>query len=198
MDWSLDRRILEEAPRIIGIDEVGRGSLAGPVVVGGVGWSAIPGDLEIRDSKRMTARSRERAAAEIRERADSWAVAEVWPGVIDRMGIVPATRLAMRAVARRLWSEGAIVVVDAMDLGLDLPGIRSEVKADGRYFAVASASVVAKVHRDGIMGVLAPDHPFWGWERNKGYGTLEHRRALGKWGPGYLHRRSFAHGPVLP
>ena len=198
MDWSRDRRILDGAPRIIGIDEVGRGSLAGPVVVCGVAWSSIPTDLVIRDSKQMTVRQRTEASAAIRSRALDWAVVEVWPEVIDQLGIVPATRLAMRSVARGLWVAGAVCVVDAMDLGLERERVVSEVKADSTYFAVASASVVAKVHRDGLMCRLALEYPLWGWDGNKGYGTRGHRLALQEHGPGFLHRRSFGWSPVLP
>ncbi len=158
----------------------------------------MPGELAIRDSKEMTARSRERASVRIRERADAWSVVEVWPPSIDRVGIVPATRLAMRVVARDLFVPGTVTVVDAMELDLEEIAIVSEVKADSRYFCVAAASVVAKVHRDEIMRRLAGRHPLWGWERNKGYGTREHREALQKHGPGFLHRRSFGWSPVLP
>ncbi len=198
MDWPLDRRILAGAPRIIGIDEVGRGSLAGPVVVSGVAWESVPGDLVVRDSKRMTPRARTEASEAIRRRAAAWAVVEVWPWTIDGMGIVPATRIAMRAVARRLWTPGSVVVVDAMELDLEGLVVVSEVRADGRYFSVATASVVAKVHRDALLRELAGRYPLWGWERNAGYGTREHRMALQEHGPGFLHRRSFGWSPVLP
>lgn len=186
------------ARSVVGIDEVGRGALAGPVVVAGVVWSSIPPNAEIRDSKTMTARRRERASAWIRERCDAWALVEIWPALIDRLNIFGATKLAMKTVARRLAAEGSTVIVDAVRLDEDGLDVRSETKADGRYFCVASASIVAKVHRDQIMAGLATQYSGWGWQRNKGYGTREHREAVADIGESFLHRKSFHWHRVLP
>jgi len=195
---GLDRQLLENAEQIIGVDEVGRGSLAGPVVVAGVGWRVIPDESGIRDSKRLTGRQREKAAVWVKETCSRWLVVEIWPDLIDRLNILGATRLAMRAITTSLVEEGSVVVVDAVDLGDPRLPARSEIRADGRYFSVASASIVAKVYRDRLMERCARSYGLWAWERNKGYGTKEHRAALDVHGRSFMHRRSFNWRPVLP
>ena len=193
-----DRRLLNRSRAIIGIDEVGRGSLAGPVVVCGAKFGRIPESTAIRDSKRMSAAARERESRWIRRHADDWLVLEVWPDVIDRINILEATRLAMRTIVSTLYVEGDAVVVDAVDLGPSFDFVTSVPKADDTYFSVAAASVVAKVHRDRVMANLARSHSFWGWEDNKGYGTKAHREAISRLGRSCFHRRSFKVAPVLP
>ncbi len=195
---AADRVLLREAPIIIGVDEVGRGSLAGPVVVSAVAWSSIPENCEVQDSKRMTPKARDRAAAWVREQCHDWTIVEIWPRVIERKGIAEATRLAMKSALGEVVESGAVAVVDALDLGSAPVRVLSEIRADSRYFCVASASIVAKVHRDAIMSRLALRYPGWVWEKNKGYGTLAHRRALSSGGPTFLHRRTFSWRPVLP
>ena len=193
-----DRRLLKNSGAIIGVDEVGRGSLAGPVVVCGVRFSQIPENSEIRDSKRLSPIRREQASRWIRENADDWLVLEIWPEIIDRMNILEATRLAMRTVVGQLFEPADSVVVDSVELGSDFEAVISVNKADDTYFSVAAASVVAKVHRDGLMVEMAEDYPHWGWERNKGYGTKAHRVGVAQFGRSCVHRRSFGVGPVLP
>jgi ribonuclease HII len=145
----------------------------------------------------MTAAQRRQAAALIREICGSWVVVEVWQEVIDRVNILEATRLAMRAAVTALAGPGVEVVVDHVDLGdLGVP-IHSFKRADSNYFSVAAASILAKVHRDGIMARLGDQDDRWDWSRNVGYGTLKHRRAIGRYGRSYLHRRSFRVSPVL-
>jgi len=195
---GLDRQLLQNAEQIIGIDEVGRGSLAGPVVVAGVGWRVIPDESGIQDSKRLTARQREKAAVWVKETCSRWLVVEIWPDLIDCLNILGATRLAMRAVAASLIGERSIIVVDAVDLGDPRLPARSEIRADRRDFSVASASIVAKVYRDGLMERYARSYGLWAWQRNKGYGTQEHRAALDVHGRSFMHRRSFNWRPVLP
>jgi ribonuclease HII len=183
---------------IVGVDEVGRGSIAGPVVVGAAVFDQIQDNELIRDSKRMTARQRSEAAEWVREACVSWAVCEVWQELIDRINILEATRLAMRSSIRAVAELGSEVVVDYVELGdLGLP-VHSVKGADGAYFSVAAASILAKVHRDRIMMELGDRDDRWGWSQNKGYGTAKHRRAIGRIGRSYLHRRSFRVVPVLP
>jgi ribonuclease HII len=187
-----DRLLLEKHTAIIGVDEVGRGALAGPVVVGGVRLTTIIDNPDIRDSKEATPRRRERAAEWVRRTADDWLVVELWPEIIDRLNILGATRAAMRAVAARLCrARGDILVVDAVDLGEGFESAISVPRADSRYLAVAAASNLAKVHRDGLMCGLAGRYPHWSWDRNKGYPTPAHRSALQRHGRSCLHRRSF-------
>jgi ribonuclease HII len=118
--------------------------------------------------------------------------------VIDRINILEATRLAMGATARAMSSAGSVLVVDQMDPG-DVPcPVHALPAADDCFFTVAAASIIAKVHRDRIMTDLNRRYPSWRWKNNKGYGTPEHRLALQRSGPSFLHRKSFAWSPVLP
>ena len=195
---SKDRNILKNAAQVVGVDEVGRGCLAGPVVVCGVVFEKIPANPLIQDSKILTARQREQGAAWVVGNCCDWLVLEVWPEVIDTINILEAVRLAMRAVVTVLAGPGTVVVVDQVDLGRMECPVQAQPKADADFFSVAAASVVAKVHRDRLMAELSRNHPFWGWPNNKGYGTLQHREALEKHGPSYIHRRSFRWSPVLP
>ncbi len=182
----------------MGVDEVGRGSLAGPVVVCAARFDHIPDSALIQDSKRLTANRRREAAILIRETCASWVILEVWQHLIDRINILEATRLAMRAGIKAMVEPGIEVVVDHVELGdLGLP-IHSFKGADGTFFSVAAASILAKVHRDGIMAELDGAEDRWDWSQNMGYGTLNHRRAIGRYGRSYLHRRSFRVSPVLP
>lgn len=193
-----DREILRGAESIIGVDEVGRGALAGPVVVCAASFAAIPDDPGVRDSKQLTGNRRDEAASRLRASGARWVVCEVWVELIDKLNILEATRLAMRAAAGALVTPEAVVVTDYVDPGDLGCRVLSPKKADREYFSVAAASILAKVHRDRIMVDLGAEQPHWGWEMNKGYGTIAHRLALENCGPGALHRRSFRWSPVLP
>jgi ribonuclease HII len=178
---------------IAGIDEVGRGCLAGPVVAGAVilptGW--IPGGL--RDSKLLTAEARERLDVEIRARAIAWAVAFVGPEIIDRINILQATLLATQLAAGRLTVRPDALLFDG-SLGLQdlhLPQ-RVVVDADRLCASVAAASVVAKVARDRLMVELDGLYPGYGLASNKGYAAPEHRAGLAALGLTPVHRRTFA------
>ena len=195
---SKDRDLLLGANAIIGVDEVGRGALAGPVVVCAAAFEEIPDDGEVRDSKLLSPRRRDSIAARLRSGGARWVVCEVWPELIDRINILEATRLAMAAAARTLIAPRSVVITDYVNPGDLGCRILSPKRADRDYFSVAAASIVAKVHRDQIMVNLGRYDPRWKWERNKGYGTVDHRRALQNVGPGILHRRSFGWSPVLP
>lgn len=196
-----DREILLKVREVVGVDEVGRGCLAGPVVVAGVAFEEIPpvaGGVLVRDSKTMRPRAREAAARWILANCRDWIVVEVWVDLIDRLNILEATRLAMRSVARSLAGPDSFLVVDHVALDGECEGrVLSCPGADGSYFSVAAASILAKVHRDGVMAGLAGRHQIWQWDRNMGYGTVEHRRALTRYGRSFLHRRSFRYSPVL-
>lgn len=195
---SKDREILLEADTVIGVDEVGRGALAGPVVVCAAAFAEIPDDAEVRDSKLLTARRREAIATRMRDSGIRWVACEVWPVVIDRINILEATRLAMVAAARALLTPRSVVITDHVDPGdLGCP-VLSPARADREYFCVAAASILAKAHRDRLMVELGRQDPRWQWHRNKGYGTIAHRRALQMLGPGDMHRHSFGWSPVLP
>ena len=180
----------------MGVDEVGRGSLAGPVVICAAGFDRVPDNPMVRDSKKLTARRRRETAAWLRAVCARWVIVEVWPEVIDRANILEATRLAMLSGVRAIVGPGSEVVVDHVEIGDPGCPVQSFKKADALYFSVAAASILAKVHRDRLMVDLSADGDRWGWSRNMGYGTVEHRRAIDRHGRSYLHRQSFRASPV--
>ncbi|MBO6146947.1 MAG: ribonuclease HII [Lachnospiraceae bacterium] len=181
---------------ICGIDEVGRGPFAGPVMAGAV---ILPKDCEIlylNDSKKLSAKRREELYEEIREKAVSWAVARVEPERIDEINILQATYEAMREAVSKLSIRPDILLVDAVHIPeVDIPQ-DSIVKGDAKSVSIAAASVLAKVTRDNIMTEYAKEYPGYGFEKNMGYGTAEHRNALAVMGPTPIHRRSFIHNYV--
>jgi ribonuclease HII len=184
---------------VIGVDEAGRGPLAGPVVAGAVvlGQCAPPG---LDDSKKLSAKRRAVLEAEIHASCQ-WAVGMVDAAEIDRINIFQATMLAMtRAVAelcRQLGAEPDQVLIDG---NMTPQGrcaqwrwpARAIVGGDALEPCISAASIIAKEHRDRLMRGLAAQHPHYGWERNMGYGTAEHLAALRRHGPAPCHRRSFA------
>jgi ribonuclease HII len=180
---------------IAGVDEVGRGSLAGPVVAAAVILDCrclIPG---VDDSKCLTAPERERAAEAIRAHAVAVAVAAISPGIIDQVNILEATRLAMREALSRLRPAPDCAVVDAVRLsGFGFPCIPL-VRGDCFSYAVACASILAKVERDRMMVELGREYPHYGFAEHKGYGVPEHLEALSVYGPSPIHRLTYK--PVL-
>lgn len=192
--WSALERELRQTvgPLLAGVDEVGRGPLAGPVVACAVimapGARAIAG---VNDSKQLTARERERLARLIRARAVAFALGAASVREIDELNIYKASVLAMRRALRRLSVPPDHVIVDGnpiRSLGVKHTAV---VGGDGRCYSVACASIVAKVTRDRLMRALARRHPGYGWERNVGYGTPAHLEGLLGRGPTVHHRRSF-------
>lgn len=184
---------------MIGVDEAGRGPLAGPVVAAAVVLGdAIPIGLD--DSKRLSAKRRAGLDEAVRKTC-CWAVAVVEPEEIDRLNIFIATMEAMtRAVARLTAALEAPVGTVLIDGNMTPQGrcgdwrwpARAIVGGDGIEPAISAASIIAKEWRDRLMLEAAAAHPHYGWERNKGYGTPEHLDALRRHGPTPLHRRSFA------
>ena len=172
---SKDRRLLRECPAIIGVDEVGRGCLAGPVVVCAARFERIPEDDGVRDSKLMSAGQRQAASGRLLAGDLSWVLSEVGVELIDRLNILEATRLAMRAAVLQLLSPGCVVVFDHVDIGEIGCRFLAPKKADREYFCVAAASILAKVYRDRILVEMGSRDPRWGWQKNKGYGTVELR-----------------------
>lgn len=177
---------------VAGVDEAGRGPLAGPVVAAAVVLPAVCDIEGVRDSKVMTAEARQEAAIAIRACAISWAVAEASPEEIDDLNIVGATHLAMWRAVRALAPRADALLVDGLRLpDLPLPA-RFLVKGDAISLSIAAASVLAKVARDATMVDLDRQYPAWGFARHKGYGTREHLRALMDHGPCPCHRRTFS------
>jgi ribonuclease HII len=177
--------------RVAGVDEAGRGPLAGPVVAAAV--VLRPGGVidGVDDSKRLTGDERARLFVEISRRALAMAVGIVDAATIDRVNILEATRLAMRQALGALEVEPELVLIDWVALaGLAYPQ-KNLVRGDQRSATVAAASIVAKVTRDRIMEKADREFPQYGFGRHKGYPTAEHRRALRKHGPCPLHRLRF-------
>jgi ribonuclease HII len=182
---------------IAGLDEAGRGAWAGPVAAGAVilPWQRIDllAALEgVRDSKLCTARERERLDRVVRDVADGVGVGMASVDEIDRLGIAPATRLAMRRALEALPAAPQALLVDYVRLReIKLPQ-RSIVKGDQLSCSIAAASIVAKVARDRLMAELDADYPGYGLAAHKGYGTARHQAAINELGPCCLHRRSFS------
>ena len=190
-DLSLERAA---GGRVAGIDEAGRGPWAGPVVAAAVvfGGGDPPPRLRvaITDSKRLAAEQRATLQPAILACADA-AVGIAGVAEIDSMNILQATLLAMRRAVARLADAPDLALVDG-NRAPHLPcSVRTVVGGDRKSLSIAAASIVAKVTRDRLMARLAADYPGYGWERNAGYGTAEHREALARLGPCAHHRRSF-------
>ncbi len=182
--------------RVAGLDEAGRGALAGPVAVGAV---ILPTDEAVaaalsgvRDSKQMTPRARSVWAQVIRQTALTWAVGMASAAEIDSLGIAAAIRLAAGRALERLSPPPQALLADY--------GLRPEsrlplatlVKGDRRSLSIAAASVLAKVQRDALMEALAAQYPGYGLARHKGYATRAHRAAIGRLGKSPIHRQTFA------
>lgn len=179
---------------VAGVDEVGRGPLAGPVVCAAVILSAREEDriFGINDSKKLSAKKRETLAQIIREKARAWSIAEVDAGTIDEINILQATRLCMKRAVEGLSVIPDMVLTDGnMTLDIAYPQ-RSIVKGDALVCSIGAASILAKVYRDELMRRYAEQFPQYGFERNAGYGTAEHIRAIGEYGLCSIHRRTFA------
>ncbi len=174
---------------VAGIDEVGRGPLAGSVVTACVVMPPEPLILWIDDSKKLSESRREKVYEEIAEAALYIGIGQVSPQEIDQINILQATRKAMRAAAEQVPAD--IFLIDAVT-GLGLKGKEIPIiKGDAHSYSIAAASIVAKVIRDRQMRELDELYPQYGFARNKGYGTKEHIDALREYGPCPEHRRSF-------
>jgi ribonuclease HII len=186
-------RLLRSGARVIaGVDEVGVGPLAGPVVACAIVFERRPWLPGLGDSKQLTPAQRERLDGEIRGQAQAIGVAEVWPAEIDRLNVYRAGLEAMRRAVLALGVAPDHLLVDARTV----PGVGAEqtrlVGGDATDGSIAAASIVAKVHRDALMERLDAVHPGYGFAQHKGYGTALHLAALRRLGPTPLHRRSFA------
>jgi ribonuclease HII len=182
--------------RIAGVDEVGRGCWAGPVVAAAV---ALPSTIlsdparlaGVDDSKALSAAERERLYQQILAVAESWGVGAVPAHIVDTHGILAATRLAMQIALLRMARPADALLIDAVHLE-DWPcPQRALIKGDAQCLSIAAASIVAKVARDRLMIDLGRRLPEYGFESHKGYGTAAHERALHEHGPSGQHRRTF-------
>lgn len=189
--YALETKLYQKGMRYIaGIDEVGRGPLAGPVTVAAVilkpHWFAAG----LNDSKKVTPKHREEIAKKIHAEAEAVSIVSMTPGEIDEYNIYQATMMAMYKAVKALPIEPEAVIVDAMPLHFPCPTY-SMVHGDAKSATVAAASIAAKVYRDHLMDAYDKQYPGYGFAQNKGYGTAEHVEALHKLGVTPIHRKSF-------
>jgi len=175
-----------------GVDEAGRGPLAGPVYAAAVILDPARPVAGLADSKTLTPRQRETLALEVRLRAVAWAVASASVEEIDTLNILQASLLAMRRAVEQLAVTPQLVLVDGLHRPrLTIP-VRAIVRGDATVAEIAAASILAKVARDTEMLALHQQHPQYGFDRHKGYPTSAHLAALREYGASAVHRRSFA------
>lgn len=176
---------------ICGVDEVGRGPLAGPVVCAAVIMPLEDLIEGVDDSKKLTAKKREKLSELIREKAVACNICRIEPQIIDEINILQATRLGMKRAVEGLQIKPDFVLTDGnMTLDIDIPQ-RSIIKGDMFSYSIGAASIVAKVYRDEIMKEYALSYPEYGFEKNMGYGTAVHIQAIKEKGLTPIHRRSF-------
>lgn len=191
-DFSIEKaKSAQGKSTIIGVDEVGRGPWAGPVVAAAVWIDPAKIPLGATDSKKLSAKKREELA-EIIMRDAKWAIGESSVEEIDEINIREATFLAMERAISNLKMDVDYIYVDGNALPKSLP-CESEcvIKGDSKVLSIACASIVAKVYRDKMMQDLANTHPHYAWERNAGYGTKAHQEGLAEYGVTAHHRKSF-------
>ena len=176
---------------ICGVDEVGRGSLLGPVVAVAVILPEGYFHKDIKDSKKLTEKKREELYDIIVENAISIGVGIVYEDVIDKVNIYEATKIAMKEAIKNLNIKPEHILIDAMKLDLDIPST-SIIKGDALSESIAAASIIAKVTRDRMIEELSEEYPMYDLKNNKGYGTKKHLDALKKYGPCPHHRKSFS------
>ena len=175
-----------------GVDEAGRGCLAGPVTAAAV---ILPKNInlhQLNDSKKLTCKQRELLRPQIEAQAIAFAVAHVFPDEIDQINILNAAIKAMHLALNQLTQTPSFIAVDGNKFH-PYSGISHQciVKGDGKFMNIAAASVLAKTYRDDYMAVLDQEHPHYDWKQNKGYPTQKHREALQKFGTTSHHRKSF-------
>jgi len=188
--WEYERQYPDSA-QVCGIDEAGRGPLAGPVVAAAV---ILPRDVEIlylNDSKKLTEKRREALYDEILAKAVSYGVGIISPQVIDEINILQATYEAMRQAVRKLTFPPDVLLNDAVTIpGILIPQVPI-IKGDAKSVSIAAASILAKVTRDRMMRRYETLYPEYGFAGHKGYGTAVHMAALREYGPSAIHRKSF-------
>ena len=176
--------------RICGVDEAGRGPLAGPVVAAAVVFDESFADPAIKDSKALSSKQREKLFSHIQQSALAWSIVAVGPRRIDKLNILQATKLAMRLAVERVSAD--LVLVDGNQPIVTSIAQKTVVGGDRLHVQISAASILAKVWRDRLMHTLAQRYPGYGLEKHSGYPTAAHRAALQHLGPSRIHRRTFA------
>ncbi len=179
-------------PLVCGVDEAGRGPLAGPVYAAAVILDPARPIDGLDDSKKLSEKKRERLAVEIREKAFAFAIAFASVEEIDRINILQATLLAMRRAVEALPVQPAEALIDGNRCPLLVVPARAIIGGDALEPAISAASILAKTARDAEMRRIHADYPHYALDRHKGYDTVAHRAALQAHGPAYFHRKSFA------
>ncbi len=190
--YKIERELRGRGYQLIaGVDEAGRGPLAGPVVAAAVMLPSDYRNREVRDSKKLTDMKREKLFAEIKNVAVSYALGIVGWKQIDEMGILEATKLAMRRAVIKLDPKPEFVVSDAV--ALNIPGLAqmAVLQGDSKVFSIAAASIIAKVSRDRLMLGYHKKYPQYGFNQHMGYGTEVHLAAIQRHGACPIHRLSF-------
>ena len=191
---KIERELLSKGYRyIVGVDEVGRGPLAGPVVCAAV---VMPLDEElliegVDDSKKLSEKKRKTLSTLIKDRAIAYTIVEVSEKIIDEINILEATRLGMKQAVEGLSVTPDIVLTDG-NMTIDIPFKQhSVIGGDALSYSIGAASIIAKVHRDHMMDEYAKEYPAYAFEKNKGYGTAVHIQAIKEQGLCPIHRRTF-------
>ncbi len=190
--FEFDERFFKDGCRVLcGIDEAGRGPLAGPVVAAAVAFEKATLIKGVRDSKQLTAVRREALFPEIIHKALAVGIGIVSPKTIDRINILAATHLAAKKALRKLSILPDLIITDYLKLKNTPAPLLFFVKGDRKSQAIAAASIMAKVTRDRLMVHYHARFPQYNFAKNKGYGTREHLTAIKKWGPSKIHRLTF-------
>ena len=199
-EWNAEEKLAYErafmqkgCKYIAGVDEVGRGPLAGPVVCVAVIMPIENADLVVGvdDSKKLSAKKREQLAEEIKNKALCYKIVEIDEKTIDEINILQATRLGMKRAIESLEIKPDVVLTDG-NMTIDIPfPQKSIIKGDSLSYSIGSASIVAKVYRDNLMDEYAKIYPAYAFEKNKGYGTAEHIKGIKEQGICPIHRKTF-------
>lgn len=189
--FSYEKQFWQKGELVAGVDEVGRGPLAGPVVTAAVIIDHNFDLLEVNDSKKLSPEKRLQLYPKILSEAVSVGIGVKSAAVIDQINIYEADRQAMAQAVKALDVKPDALLVDAMNVPIDMPQIEL-IKGDAKSNSIAAASIVAKVFRDKLMDDYDKIYPQYGFPRNAGYGTKEHIEALKKYGPTPIHRKTFA------
>lgn len=196
--WNADEKLRIEreliqngAKYIAGVDEVGRGPLAGPVVCAAVIMPLDDLVVGVDDSKKLSAKKREQLAKEIMQKALCYTIIEIDEKTIDDVNILQATRLGMKRAIESLEITPDIVLTDG-NMTIDITHKqKSVVHGDALSYSIGAASIIAKVHRDNLMDEYAKTYPHYAFEKNKGYGTAEHIQGIKEYGLCPIHRKTF-------
>ena len=202
-DFYFEEKLWKKGYQVIGIDEVGRGALAGSLVLAGVCF--LPDsknklkNIGVNDSKKLTARKREKLALVIKKQSQFYLISKVSVRYINKYGIIKAFQKAVREIVKKtrnfFLKEKLFILIDGFYVkylrGIGLKNQKAIIKGDEKSISIASASIVAKVYRDSLMKKLGQKYKKYQLEKNKGYGTKEHIKALKKYGPTKIHRQLF-------